>query len=83
MVASPEHPKLNVEEEKKKCLKRCGLMPYSPIWTDPIALPCSLARAGNNKGLQTTIGYIIAIIQLKLTVSVLAPHKLHRRGGDI
>ena len=30
MVASPEHPELNVGEKKKKkkkCLKRCGLIP--------------------------------------------------------
>ena len=29
MVASPGHPELNVEKEKKKkkCLKRCGPMP--------------------------------------------------------
>ena len=29
MVASPEHPELMLGEkkEKKKCLKRCGLIP--------------------------------------------------------
>ena len=28
MVASPEHPELMLEK-KKKCLKRCGLIPYT------------------------------------------------------
>ena len=29
MVASPGHPELNVEKKKKKCLKRCGPIPYT------------------------------------------------------
>ena len=35
MVASPGHPELNVEKKKKKCLKRCGPIPFRTISDNP------------------------------------------------